>query len=160
MESQNARTLMQKYWSGDTSPAEEAVLQRMAWEGSPELQEEEIEFLRNLQQYAEVDLPQEFDDELLSKLELRSRSSWIRPWLRVAAVAVILISAGFLVWHAGGQKQKKLAQQEEARRAFELTKQALYLVSSELNRGASFAQELEVFDEIVEKIKAEPADLN
>ena len=154
MDSKKIDALLEKYWVGETTREEEnAIKAFLGDEAKSRYSEEEISYFDLLRAYERIELSPQFDDDVLQQIT-QSRSKYrMMPWLKLAASIVLLLGATLFIYQ---QYQDRLAHQAElaqAREAFELTKQALFLVSSELNRGASFTKELGDFDLTVEKIK-------
>ncbi len=160
MDSRRIETLLEKYWSGETTLQEEYEVKAYLKEyGLPTGTDEESSYFQLLSAYEQRELSSDFDAQVLTKIGHAKGRYRLPSALKAAAGAAILIAACFFIYRYDTSRQLRLAELREAREAFELTKKALFLVSSELNRGANFTKELEEFDLTVEKIKNREASI-
>jgi len=158
MDSKKIESLLNKYWDGRSTPEEEEWLGQLVRDNKEiEIGEDDRGYFEMLSEYRNQYLPDSFDVSVLNRIKENQRRNKIRRFFSIAAVGLILLTAGFVLVQESVKEQTRVAELQEAREVFELTKQALFVLSSELNRGASFTQELEQFDETFEKIKSQDA---
>lgn len=125
------KQLVEKYWKGETSTAEEASLKQVARnEDSPK---EEEEYFKLLDQFGNQTLGDDFEEQIMSSIESKNDSWRMTPWMKMAAT--VLLVGGMALGISYQSYQSKQIRQQEARIAFETTKMALMMVSSRLNKG-------------------------
>jgi hypothetical protein len=150
----NIKVLLDKYWEGETSIAEETTLRE--YFNQPDIADD-LKDIQPMFQYfkAEKGLRiqnEDFDAQILAQIEpttirpMRTRSRIVSMITRVAAVVLLLLS----VYIAYDQTQSDSGEMastelsledltEEERLAFEQTKFALAFVASKLNKGSRMA---------------------
>lgn len=108
-----------------------------------------------------------FDEQVLAQIEAKQeapasgKGKVIRLFYdmaKVAAVALILVTAGYFVREEYLNKKDKVDPYiadtfEDPKEAFEETKKALMLISKNFNKGRKEVQKVGVFNEAQEKIK-------
>ena len=161
MDSKKIESLLNKYWDGNSTPEEEEWLGQLV-RGNKEIElgDEDRGYFEMLNKYRTQYLPDSFELAVLNRIKENQRRGKMRRFFSIAAVGLIFLTGGFILVQESVTDQNRVAELQEAREAFELTKQALFVLSSELNRGASFTQELEQFDETFEKLKSQDAHDN
>lgn len=158
MDSKKEEWLLDRYWKGETTPEEEQSLREHAISDQKGKTSEDVQqYFSMLNDLSGQKLGGDFDVELFNKIRNDQKPSfWItmrQHSLKIAASALIIITAGILYFYAN-RPAEPVALKEDPRRAFELTKQALLLVSAKLHKGASYTSEaLGKFDEVQEKVK-------
>ena len=144
--------LLEKYWAGETSLKEEDQL-RVYFTGQ-EIAEEHLPFVEVFTYQDEISkavLPDDFDDQILAEIQSRSTTKVIKPafgfrkLLAVAAAVLFMISASVLLL----KKQKpsndladvphliingEIYYPATEAEAYQLTRQALLLVSSKMTK--------------------------
>lgn len=163
--------LLTKYWDCRTTLAEEQALKEFFNAG--EVPEKWQNLVPLFKYYSEEEekrtLHKDFDEQLFAKITVESsaepsssgRGKMISLYYsvaKVAAVVLILITAGFFVREAYVDKQVTVDTYtadtyEDPEKAFEETKKALMLIAGNLNKGRIEAQKVAVFNEAREKIK-------
>lgn len=148
----NMKTLIEKYFNGETSLEEEARLR--AYFNSDEV-DESLRPYQPLFSFFEKEsqraLGNDFDPKLLSRLENEGRvvrmKTWQRNLLRIAAVGAVLFGALFFLEkpvltpaHQAGIDWSKYEITDE-QLAYEETVKALRLVSAKLNKGSKKASQ-------------------
>lgn len=145
------KALLEKYFEGETSLAEEAQLRAYFNGGAVD---DELRVYQPLFQHftkeQEQSLPGDFDEKLFQKLEpagakVVQMRTWPRQLLRIAAIGALLITAMVFLWkpqntqaqHASIDWSKYEITDEQ--QAYEETVKALRLVSSKLNKGTKKA---------------------
>ncbi|NND08330.1 MAG: hypothetical protein HKN87_18275 [Saprospiraceae bacterium] len=155
MEFQRADKLLKRYWRGETNSSEEEEMRIMLLrDGGAKLEDHERPYFDAVNRYAHADLPESFDEKILEQIEATVEQNTALRFGKAAAVIILLLAGGYTIWQMPATEKVEVAEMQDAQKAFELTKQALYMFSSELNRGASFAMELENFDATIDKIKS------
>lgn len=144
------KKLIDKYWNGETSIAEEQSLK--AYFNSDKVSEELLEYAP-LFQYIEqakketlsTSIPNLIhkDTAIVKKLEVKSKWIFFR---RIAAAVLLFISISFVYTHFNQPtKEERLANYwaekeiKDPKLAFKKTKAALLLVSKKLNGGTAAA---------------------
>ena len=150
------KQLLEKYWRGETSPEEEIRLRAIVPHLDEVASEEKIYF-EQLDQFSELSLDETFDIDYLeqqssTKTKIRSLT-FFQNIRKIAAAALILLSLAVMTYRMMDQKAPVLAEEEDPQKAFELAKQSLMLISSKLNKGATYTYELEHFELLQEKVK-------
>jgi len=150
------RELLDRYWEGETSLAEEETLRRFFAENHEDLPKDLLEaqpMFRYFGAQAEVELP------ALPAIVVKTRP-W-EHWMKYAAVVLVAIGIGYAA------RQVKMKQEhidivagerdtyEDPEQAFAVTQKALKLLAKNLNKGTSQVQKLSYFNEATEKIKAD-----
>lgn len=161
MEPKRIQSLLDAYWAGKTSRAEEAGLKRFfGREASSAEWKTEAALFRYFIREREKKLP-----ETAVPLPLPiPRPLWARRWLQVAAV-ILLMTGGALVWKAYTANQlaeKQLAADtfEDPEEAYEVLREALYLVSTKMNAGKKHTGKLRQLKRASNKLKQAAEDGN
>ncbi|MFK8104951.1 MAG: hypothetical protein AB8G15_20705 [Saprospiraceae bacterium] len=143
------KALLEKYWEGETSLAEEQMLK--AFFAQPELPsvwQEEKAYFQFLQQEKSIRLTNEVEAKVLAKIKPQprrlTRRSLVINLLRAAAIALVFWSGMTYLQQADSLENKILAwedkyEPESPEEAYRQTKAALYLLSSSLNKGTKKA---------------------
>ena len=162
MDYNQINTLLEKYWEGETSLAEEKQLKSYFRQSN--IADEHRE-LMPLFGWIEVEeeklLSDKFDQDLLAKLDKpqpAKRRSWVFYLSRVAAVGALLFSIWFL-YNDSTFSNDPLAEYTEeeileAKLAYQQVKEALVLMSSKMNKGTDSAKEgLHHFDRATDAVR-------
>ncbi|CAM1372474.1 hypothetical protein [Tenacibaculum xiamenense] len=121
MELANIEKLLEKYLNAETTLNEEKILQTYFTSGKVAPHLEEYSFMFN---YFQQSKNETFTKTIQLKSEKTSKMNW--KWLSVAASVVLLFST----YIGYGEYQER-----EQRRQFEQIKEALQMVSTNLNKG-------------------------
>ncbi|WP_420580854.1 hypothetical protein [Reichenbachiella sp.] len=155
MEWKRIKQLSEKYWQADTTSEEEAALRKNITSSNDLIDPQEVEYFNTLEQFSSVKLNDNFDDQFFKNIESERKtiSLFHQKWFQLAASVILMIGI------AGGfhsYKAKQLARQQEARAAFEIAKNALFMVSDNMNKGNQYTIDgLKKFDETQQKIKTQ-----
>ena len=155
MEAKNQSELVKKYWAGETSAAEEKQLLES---DLSMLEGEDKAHFQQLNNFADLTLADSFKAELLAKIAAEDKPiRRLNPQIlwRVAAAVLVGLSLYFLVQpiKPTAEEIQIAALEEDPEKAFEITKQALLLVSTKLNKAAAVNLPLDKFEEMQTKIK-------
>jgi hypothetical protein len=149
------RELLERYWQGETSLAEEETLRKFFAGHHADLPPDLLEaqpMFRYFGTQQEIELP------ALPLMAVKTRP-WDH-WMKYAAVVLVAIGIGYAA------RQVKMKQDhmevaamekdtyEDPEQAFAVTQKALKLLAKNLNKGTSQVQKLSYFNEATEKIKA------
>ncbi len=132
--------LLEKYWSGETSVAEEKMIKAY------------------FQQHPEESFEASYFDKLCTEASKKSGRLFEHPgrkkrriWLSVAAAILIgLISIPFII---NSEKSPEPYAVQDPMEAFEVTRASLQMVSNGLNKGKTYSKELSKFNEAKQIIK-------
>ncbi|UII23596.1 hypothetical protein [Fulvivirga ligni] len=158
--------LLEKYWECETSGEEEQELKEFFNNNEvPEhLKSVAPLFTYFSKEEAVGDLGDDFDNNIIERLQTEKAPkkgkvvSLIFNAMKVAAVGVILITAGYFMKQEYIDKKDSIDPYmtgtfEDPEKAFEETKKALMLLSKNMNVGKKQVQKVGVFHEAQEKIK-------
>ncbi len=143
------KVLLEKYWEGETSLAEEQALKTFfAQPELPAIWQEEQAYFQFLQQEKSISLTKEVEANVLAKIKPQRRSltrrSLVINLLKAAAITLVFWSGMTYLQQANSIENKILAwedkyEPESPEEAYRQTKAALYLLSSTLNKGTNKA---------------------
>lgn len=162
MDYNHISALLDRYWEGETTLEEEALLRRFFSEPHPDMPEPLLEaaplfgFFRE-----EMELEQALEEHLqepkipveISPVKVVPLSPF-RHWMKYAAVLLMAIGMGYAMKqhrrqeirvHIAEVQQQK--EEEETRMAYLETKKALQLLAKNLNKGTEKMQKLAYFNE-------------
>ena len=159
MEAKKQSELARKYWKGIGSEVEDKSLINSSLKG---LEGEEKAHFEQLKKFKELSLGDDFGQSIMKEI-VATQTGRTRPlipamvWKVAAAVAIGLPSYWLYQPMATMEEptQQLAALEEDPAKAFEVTKQALLLISSKLNKAAAVDLPLEKFEETRAKIKEE-----
>ncbi len=155
MEAKNQSELVKKYWKGESSVEEEKELLKS---NLSHLEVKENTHFQQIRDFSKMSLGPDFEAELMAKIKQEStpvRQLHPRMLLRVAAAVLVCVSMYFLYQplEQTTEETQLAALEEDPEKAFEITKQALLLVSAKLNKASKVALPLDKFEETQTKIK-------
>jgi len=154
--------LLEKYWEGESTLEEEQQLK--AYFNSSELADEHKEFVplfQYLKSEKEQLLRTEVIDTTLQRIEEEAQKPVAKTRrlyivLSRAAAVLLLLAASFQVYQYQTQEEQKAlyVEIEDPEEAYQKTKEALMLVSKELNKGKRKAKKkIKKVDKITKIIK-------
>lgn len=154
METKKQSEIVKKYWMGESTPGEEQSLLDSDLKG---IEEEERNHFKNIKQYAELTLGSDFEAAFLEKIATKEtpvRRLIPSVFLKIAAVFALGLSFYFLYqpMHIL-EEPTEIAAIEDPEEAFEVTKQALLLISEKLNKASAVDVGLDKFEDARNKIK-------
>ncbi|MFK7983825.1 MAG: hypothetical protein AB8G86_27865 [Saprospiraceae bacterium] len=157
MEAKKQSELAKKYWEGQSTNAEEKALLNSALNG---VAEREKTHFKQLQQFSKLSLDATFEADLMDKISVEKSaiSRQLIPSMvwKVAAAVLIGLSSYFLYQPMSVvEETTQLAdlEEEDPAKAFEVTKQALLLISAKLNKASKVDLPLDKFEETRVKIQ-------
>jgi len=163
MDSKHIEHLLEKYWACETSLEEELELKTFFnQEEIPDHLNQHAPLFKYLQKENEYpSLDESFDDELLKAISRKEGkqvkvSRWYEPYLKLAAVLILLIVASFAVTTYLNKQEMPVEvadTYENPEDAFEETKKALLLISKSIGKGRTHTQKITVIHEAQDKIK-------
>jgi len=155
------KALIEKYFEGETSLEEEAMLRDYFNNGQVE---EELSAYQPLFQYIaneqEQALSDDFEEQLFQRLEATSPKIvqmrlWPRQVMRIAAVAAVLLVAMIFLQKTNTTQAQQAAvdwskyEITDEQQAYDETVKALKLLSTKLNKGTKKAeQEMEKMEKV------------
>ena len=159
------KQLLEKYWKGETNLEEEQWLKKHAASFDKENSKEEANYLQQLGAFSDLSLEEEFDmtfiEEQTPQKAKVSRLPFYWNLPRIAAAVFVLITLSVATYQLMDQNESLVNNQANAQRqlseaeeAFEIAKQSLLLISANLNKGVTYTNELEKFNQVHEKIKS------
>jgi len=155
MEAKNQSDLVKKYWEGESTAEEEKQLLESDLLG---LEETDQAHFEQLKEFSKMSLGANFGKEIMAKIEEENTPvRRLNPkMLWSAAAAVLICLSMYFLYQPLNQTTEELqiaALEEDPEKAFEITKQALLLVSSKLNKAAKVELPLDKFEKVQTKIK-------
>ncbi len=170
MEFEKFKYLENKYWKGETTIDEEAMLQE-AVTMNPEYASPSLKavfgYSSNLK---EVKLPEQFEADFWNRVDEESGTAKVIPFrvdafIRYAAVGIILLALSFSIGHFlmnnddhTHTMSSSLATTEDTyqnpKEAFEEAKKALLYASVQMKKGTSKVNELKRLDQTMSAIES------
>lgn len=147
MESHKIEQLVERYFDGETSIAEEQELNN--YFASHDVAQH-LEQYRPLFGYFSNARQHSFQQQI-APLPLREnkRSS---AWLSVAASVVVLLGAGTFYYFSQSAQTEDLGTYDDPEVAIRETQKALSLLSAQVNKGMESVQYIEEYDEAKDKV--------
>lgn len=158
MDSKKVKKLLEKYWQGTTSIEEEQLIMREIASDSTKLTEEEKSYFSQLNAFKKLTLTEDFEKNLLSQIEAdKPKKARLIPmyFWRVAASLVLAVSLFYLYSPNNTSIQTMTVDslEKDPRKAYEVSKQALLLISRKLNKASEVTLTIDKFEETSAKIR-------
>lgn len=164
MEYNKIRTLLERYWEGESSLEDEEVLRSFYAAEHTDLPSDLLEaqpLFRYFTEEANLELPAlPAMETVIAQLPPVIKQKPWEHWMKYAAIFLIAVGLGY----AGRQYEEKvhrmdvvLAEKDtydDPQKAFAATQKALRLLAKNLNKGTSQVQKVSYFNEATEMIKA------
>jgi hypothetical protein len=165
MDSNEIKTLLEKYWNCETSLEEEQQLRAYFRGEVPQAMSETAELFRYFEQQQKVTVSgKDFDAEVKKKIkEHRPAGKSVKMYFnyaRIAAGVLVMVAAGYFV-RLEVRKAYPPEMEDtfsDPRVALEETKKALMMISNSFNKAHKEAAKIEMFNEAEEKIKGKPVE--
>lgn len=147
MELHKIETLLEKYFEGATTIAEENELK--AYFSSQDVAQH-LEPYRPMFGYFSIAREQQFEP----LMPLQSKKRKVVAWLSVAASVVVLASAGTFAYinYGTATKSQELGTYDSPEEAFRETQKALAMLSDHVNTGVESVQYLQEYENAKEKV--------
>jgi len=166
MEDKELDKLVERFWEGACTDAEEQQLRDCLKAGSlPERHAELRDYLSYVTQAQEEDtLGGSFDLDIMAEIDRQeAEASGFPTWFKIAAGIAIIIGLFALVQRFSGAEEEVSRGNElvmvdtydDPEQAFEEVKKALKLVGRSMNEGMSHTEKLGVFQEAKEEISTD-----
>lgn len=160
MDLKNLEQLSDKYWEGKSTLSEEDQLKQAISSQGSDLDTQEVDYFKTIDQFSKKELDSSFDEMIMSKIQQKAitRRFFHNDWFKLAASLVLAGTLGLGLWH-NAKNPTELAVEDDPRKAFEVAKQALMMVSVRMNKGKdATAAGLVKFDETRAKISESPEE--
>lgn len=147
MELHKIEILLEKYFEGATSIAEENELRN--YFASPDVAQHHQQY-KPLFGYFSIAKEQQFEQNI----PLQSKRRKTVAWLSVAASVVVLISAGTFAYFNYGTapKNQDLGTYDSPEEAFRETQKALAMLSDHVNTGVESVQYIKEYEIVKDKV--------
>ena len=153
------KRLLEKYWKGETTAEEEKWLQQNINSFEKDTTTEEVSYWNQIKQFSELSMEEEFDitmiEEGVVEKSLVKPSFFSHRLLKIAAAVLLLVAFSLFTFNTMNKEVPGLANENDPEEAYQIAKQALLLISENLNKGADYTYELEKFNELQEKLTSE-----
>lgn len=154
METKKQSEIVEKYWKGESTLAEERTLLSSNLKG---VEEEERNHFETIKQFSDLTLGADFEADFLEKISTNDapiRLLMPSLLLKIAAIFVLGLSLYFLYEPMQVlEEPTEIAAIEDPEEAYEVTKQALLLISEKLNKASAVDVGLDKFETARNKIK-------
>ncbi len=154
MKAKKQSEIVEKYWEGKSRQAEEQALLNSDLSG---VATDEKAYFESIKQFSELSLGSDFEAAILEKISAdepkirQLNPSWL---LKIAAVFALGLSFYFMYQPIPVlEESNEIAAIEDPEEAFEVTKQALLLISEKLNKASAVDVGLDKFEDARNKIK-------
>ena len=162
MDLKKLELLIDKYFKGETTLIEEEALKKH-FSSTIDTEDPDSMVFRYLKYASSKDVPgAEFDDKIMSlineaKPEPQKKNVILKFWYLAASI-VLMLGLGYALRDVIiPEKQPATIAEtdtwEDPQKAFEETKKALMMLSSNLNRGEAYAAEFSKFEQSQENVK-------
>jgi hypothetical protein len=147
MESDKINALLEKYFEGETTIAEENELKKYFSSAvvAPDLQQ-----YQSLFGYYTSETKQNFEPKLM----LQSNKSIKNTWIAVAASMVVLLGVGIYTFNniSNNKTNQELGTYDDPEEAFKETQKALAMLSNHVNVGIESIQYIENYENTKDQI--------
>lgn len=158
MDSEKIDDLLKRYWSCETTVAEEQQLQAYFSEGKfPEHLQDTASLFRYFGEHRKKSIPDaSFDSTLKKKLRGRGKAATlVFNTMRIAAGIVVLLVA---VWLVRTELRKSSPAEmadtyDDPKLAFEETKKALMMISKSFGTAEEHAKKINVFNDAQQEVR-------
>lgn len=146
---ENIEKLLEKYWQAETNLEEEQTLRSFfAYAEVPAHLKAYQPYFGGLaeRQQEASELDSSFDEELLSRLSVTEKKSiWLKynVVFKIAATLLLVVSLAVVVYRnnpSATTEPRVLSSYESTEQAYQETKKALLMMSSNLNRGTKITE--------------------
>jgi hypothetical protein len=148
MDYKRISALLERYWEGETSLEEEALLREFFSVPRPGMPEE-LKEAAPLFQYFHAEAEKVWEAPAARVVKL---SPW-QHWMKYAAVILVAVGIGYALQQQGHRQQQQVTvalqaqEMNDPEKALDETKKALRLLAKNLHKGTSKMQKLSYFNE-------------
>jgi len=153
----NKESLLERYWKGETSTAEDTMLKELSSQHPDLFSTEELKYFQGLQNFRELSLPENFaasiiEEDLVAKTPALPNRN-LKFFLRIAAA---ILFCGAITWSVLWTKATPSSRfaDVETEEAYIATQKALALISTKMAKVKSVTNALEKFESTQQKIKS------
>lgn len=162
MDYRDIRTLLEKYWQGESSLEEEKQI-KLFFSRHPDKLPDDLEEIRDLFGFYEDELHMnapEFPPLFIQDIKKKNDSPGrifilLKSYWKYAAILLLLL--GSMVLYQSVHHEKSLTTAEdtyqEPQKAFETTRKALELIAANLNKGKNGMEKLSLLNEAEQTVK-------
>ncbi len=141
------KKLANLYWAGEASPEQEGELAHLCGDAHfcddfPEL----AFYLQSLEGHQEIEVPKNLTKSILN--QTTQKPGTLKPLLWFSGIAATL---ALIIWILPAQQNHQYTD-EEVQKAYQETKNALFLISNKMEEGNHYALKLGEFEKNQEKI--------
>ncbi|MCF8370822.1 MAG: hypothetical protein K9H64_04315 [Bacteroidales bacterium] len=133
------KEIQEKYWAGETTIEEEKILKNYFSKNNST--DSEAGYFKHLKKASVLKPPVEFKHP--------GRKFLLPKWMMAAAIFVGIMGGAYLFQQS--QKQNEFLV-DDPQKAFEITRQALMSISSGMNKGTAYVDNLQKFEEATQLI--------
>lgn len=134
------KQLSDKYWKGNSTISEEDQLKQAISSQASNMDPLEVDYFNTIDQFSKKELDGNFDELIMSEIQQHDKPQrfFQQDWFKLAASLVLAGTLGLGLWH-NAKNPTELALEDDPRKAFEVAKQALMMVSVRMNKGKDAA---------------------
>jgi len=156
------KQLLEKYWNGETTPAEEQWLRANVSEKDEGLTKEELRYFEQLNAFVDLSPTEKFDMTMFEeppKEEAKIVSlSFYQGFRKYAVMALMVFTLGIGSYYFTPSDETVTSEasleEEDPEKAFEMAKASLMLISQKMNKGTTHINALGKFEATSDKINS------
>lgn len=149
--------LIERFWAGDASLEEEHELKMRCKYGEvPEQWQDLAAYFETIdEEEEELTLGSDFDGKILGMLEEKKprKVFSIKKWVLPIAAAAAVVCIVFMMPESAPEPVSEQPTEQEVQKAYKQTQEALFLISSKMNKGKSHARSLNKFNQAQRRLK-------
>lgn len=157
MDSEKIKLLSEKYWNGQTSLEEETELRNLIQETDDPKWQNEKEWFSYLNESASLTMKVSLPKISSKRKQVFLSSKHIMNGLKIAATISILSLAFYFFYDDISKNEEQITEItdtfDDPQKAFEETKKALMLISSNIGKGRHEAEKLSEFSRAEQKLR-------
>ncbi|MBL7697468.1 MAG: hypothetical protein JNK79_04900 [Chitinophagaceae bacterium] len=146
MEPGRIKELLEKYWKAETNEAEEAELKEYFEKNDGAGDHPANPLFKYFREQQKLSLPSTFDEQFqTSMVEKRGRVKWIYPLMKAAAVILVVFSVVYIFLPKREPLPVASIEKDtysDPQQAYNEAKKALLLISTHLNTGTDYIDEV------------------
>lgn len=158
MESSKVNDLVERFWAGDATEMEERQLREFFQQGNvPAHLEDTAAYFLAIKAEESMELPEDFEQEVMAQIRRPRGGRLIQfNFSRIAASLLLVIGLSLGLYYFLGSGNMPASNDmvqvdtfEDPQQAYEEVKRALMMVSTRMNDGMTYSQELGHFSTLV-----------